>query len=202
MPVRRRVQGLHSRALQVTRAVLSMLWLVVACSLQPPSPVVSLVDARGSATCTAFAVQPRRLVTAAHCVHGSTASYVRQAPVVLGVEQARLLASNAGQDWAVLEPASDLPTFAVAAPLPGLLAVQTSQGSLLESYFDGLAADGSDVRRWSASIDVRPGWSGSPVLQHGLAVGILQSCRGTIWPRKACVRPGFATFFPTTQVPL
>lgn len=177
-------------------------WLFVACSLASTSPVVSIVDASGSPTCSAFAVQPRRLVTAAHCVHAQTTAYVRQAPVALGAEHARLIASNTSQDWAVLEPAVDLPTFATAAVTPGELAVQTSRGTVLESYFDGLAADGSDVRRWSAALDVVPGWSGSPVVQDGYAVGILQSCRGTLWPRKSCARPGFATFFPVTSVPL
>lgn len=182
--------------------VLLVAWLAVACSLAAASPIVALQDAAGQTTCSAFAVQPRRLLTAAHCVHGSPVTYSRDALLTLGAEQAAVVAIDRLQDWAVLEPQTPLPAFGVAEPTPGsvvIVAARSSVGSagrLLESYFAG------DVPRWAAATYAEPGWSGSPVLQHGLAVGILQSCRGETWPRKACAKPGFVTFFPAASVPL
>jgi hypothetical protein len=186
----------------MTRAlVLLCAWLAVACSLAATSPVVTITAPNGSAICSAFAVQPNRLLTAAHCVHTDPVRYERTAPVVVGLERAAVLRVNVDQDWAVLEPAAPLPVFATAAPVPGVLAVRDQLGALREPYFDGFAPDGASVERWSAALDVVPGWSGSPVLQGGRAIGILQSCRGVLWPVKACARPGLAFFFPATAVP-
>lgn len=182
--------------------VLLCAWLAVACSVAATSPVVTITASDGAAVCTAFAVQPRRLLTAAHCVIADPVPYARTAPVVVGVERAAVLRVNADQDWAVLEPASALPTFATAQPTPGALTVRGQAGRLIEAYFDGLARDGSDLNRWSAAVDVVPGWSGSPVLQQGRAIGILQTCRGALWPVKTCDRPGFVTFWPAAAVPL
>lgn len=187
----------------MTRALaLLCAWLVVACSIAATSPVVTLTASNGSAMCAAFAVQPRRLLTAAHCVRANPVTYVRTAPLAVGVEHAAVLRVNVVQDWAVLEPVAPLPAFSTAPPAPGELDVRGQAGSLLESYFDGFAPSGADALRWSAAVDVEPGWSGSPVLQHGRAVGILQTCRGELWPVKACLRPGFVTFFPAYEVPL
>ncbi len=183
-------------------------WLVVACSMAATSPVVAITSPGGETICSAFAARGR-LVTAAHCVKRDPVSFVRQAPVALGVEYARVMRVDRDQDWAVLEPSIELPELVIGEPSLGPLAVEAARadwsvgfGQLLESYYAGNAIDGSDIRRWSAALDVDPGWSGSPIIQNGQAVGLLQSCRGAEWPRKGCARPGFAVFFPASQVPL
>lgn len=190
--------------------VLLLAWLAVACALGPASPVVALVDASGAVRCSAFAVPHQRLLTAAHCVP-EAARHVAftTSPPSWGVEYASVLARNAEQDWAVLEPTITLPELVIAEPELGPVQVQAARadwavalGALLESYYAGNAIDGSDIRRWSASLDVEPGWSGSPVMQGGRAIGILQSCRGVNFPWKACYHPGFVVLFPASQVPL
>jgi len=213
VPVPRGVQARCPGAVRpMSRAlVLLLAWLVVACSLAASSPVVAVTSPSGETVCSAFAVRSHRLLTAAHCVRpdADRVAFVRRAPVTLGVEFASVVRVSRDQDWAVLSPLVELPELVIAEPAPGPLAVEAARpgwsvtlGHLLESYYSGTATDGSDVRRWAAALDVEPGWSGSPVLQAGHVVGILQACRGEQWPRKACVRPGFATFFPASAVPL
>jgi hypothetical protein len=191
------------------RALLAVLLalLGVGCTAATPSPVVGLVDRTGNTLCSAFAVAPRELVTAAHCLRMDPIRFERRAPIAFGYEVAKPVRVNRDQDWAVLSTDADLPTLPVARPHHGLVSVlaakpgwQSSTGRLLESFFAGFAADGSDVRRWSAELDVNPGWSGSPVVQDGAAVGVLQTCRGANWPAKQCARPGFVTFFPIAEV--
>lgn len=193
----------------MTRAlVLLVAWLAVACSLAATSPVVAITAPSGEIVCSAFAARGR-LLTAAHCVHRDPVAFLRQAPVTVGVEYASVLQLNPDQDWAVLQPSVELPELVIAEPAPGAVAVEAARndwewefGELLESYYAGRAADGSDIRRWFAALDAEPGWSGSPVLQRDLVVGILQTCRGAEWPAKTCDRPGFVTFFPASAVPL
>jgi hypothetical protein len=156
----------------------------------------------GETICSAFAARGR-LLTAAHCVHRDPVSFVRQAPITFGAEYASVVRVDHSQDWAVLQLSVELPELVIAAPHPGEVSTQAARddwavafGTLLESYYAGTAP------RWSAALDVEPGWSGSPVLQEGRVIGILQGCRGAEWPRKACARPGFVTFFPAASVPL
>jgi hypothetical protein len=174
---------------------------IAACGEPAPtSPVVAVVDAYGNTRCSAFATRGV-LLTAAHCVPGGTdnVSYRRRASYTVGVDRASVLLVNTEEDWAALDPGpgAALPEFALAEPQPGAVSTQaaiadweTAEGILGESYFAG------DSLRWSAALDVEPGWSGSPILQNGHAIGILQTCRGAEWPSKSCVRPGFVTFFP------
>lgn len=131
--------------------------------------------------------------------------YLRQASWTAGVDRAAAWLVNREEDWAVLDPGPDaaLPELSLAAPAPGVVSTQaaiadwqTVDGTLLESYYAG------ETVRWSAALDVEPGWSGSPIIQHGRAVGILQTCRGEKWPIKTCERPGFVTFFPVLSVPI
>jgi hypothetical protein len=96
-----------------------------------------------------------------------------------------------------------LPEFDLAAPVPGEVSTVAAiadwepvSGTLLDSYYAG------ETVRWSAALDVEPGWSGAPIIQHGRAVGILQTCRGEEWPVERCARPGFVTFFPVLSVPI
>jgi hypothetical protein len=168
---------------------------------------VAVVDPWGNTICSAFAVEPRKLVTAAHCLRTDPVRFERRASISFGYEVATPTRVSRDQDWAVLSTDADLPTLRVARPHHGLVSVvaakhgrQSSTGRLLESFFAGVAADGSDVRRWSAELEVNPGWSGSPVVQDGFAVGVLQTCRGAKWPAKQCARPGFVTFFPIAEV--
>jgi hypothetical protein len=193
----------------VTRALfLLFAWLAVACSLAATSPVVAVVSASGETICSAFAVRGR-LVTAAHCVHSDPVSFIRQAPITSGVDYASVVQLNPDQDWAVLQPTIELPELVIGAPSPGPLSVlparddwQEAFGTLLESYYAGNAIDGSELRQWSAQLDAEPGWSGSPVLQHGYVVGVLQRCRGAQHPVKTCDRPGYIRFFPASAVAL
>lgn len=191
--------------------ILLFAWLVAACSLAATSPVVAVLSPAGETVCSAFAVQPRRLLTAAHCVRpgAERVAFAFRAQLTTGTETASVLRRNPDQDWAVLVPDIELPPLVIAEPSPGPLAVQAARadwalafGVLLESYYAGQAADGSDIRQWFAALDVEPGWSGSPILQGGRVVGILQTCRGAQWPSKRCARPGFVTFFPVSAVPL
>ena len=193
------------------KALLLFCALLVACATAATSPVVALTDGTGATICSAFAVRPERLLTAAHCVPQDAVevTFVRHAPIALGRENASVLRANRDDDWAVLLPATPVPVaFGLAQAADGAVSIvpaidnwRSTDGTVLESYFAGLV-DGVEVRRWSAAIDIAPGWSGSPLLQHGLAVGILQRCRGDAFPRKSCARPGFATFFPTESVTL
>lgn len=178
-----------------------------ACGEPPPtSPVVALLDEAGNTRCSAFATRGV-LMTAAHCVPDDAVdvSYLRRAGYTVGVDRALVVRSSREEDWAVLDPGpgAELPEFDLAEPVPGRVSTQaaiadweTVEGELLESYFAG------DSLRWSAALDVEPGWSGSPVLQYGRAIGILQECRGEAWPVEHCTRPGFVVFFPSLSVPI
>jgi hypothetical protein len=170
----------------------------------PESPVVALLDAAGDTRCSAFAARGM-LLTAAHCIPDGAESvdYLRRASYTVGVDRASVLLVSREEDWAVLDPGPDarLPEFSLADPVPGEVSTQAAiadwepaRGTLLESYYAG------ETVRWSAELDVEPGWSGAPIIQHGRAVGILQTCRGETWPIERCVRPGFVTFFPVLSV--
>lgn len=141
-------------------------------------PVVGLaLKADSPVRCGAVAIGPHRLVTAAHCVDhlklGETAYYVTKElweTPGMGTAQAKL---------AMIDPRTDiayLQTEALLAPMDLRSARDGERVSVLSPRYDealfGVLGQGAGYFR-DTTLDVQPGWSGSPIVgEDGKVVGI------------------------------
>ena len=176
------------------RAACAVLAVTLAgCSLPARAPQSSVVQllCDGLPCCNAFELEtPRgpRLVTAAHCVRDPAApvsylAYGAHVPRSASVESLDPL-----WDRAELVPAQPLPALE-QGPVPPLGVVWAVSG-----WAGWRAAAGQELGAGgdytTTTLNVAPGWSGSPVLDvQGRAIGILVRCE-TLVDRpgaKACI---------------
>lgn len=203
---------------KVTGLVVGMVGLmlgVFSCEspLGPPAPaprdaVVTLEcwhEQEQIPCCNAFTVRRLRglrLETAAHCLHGlaqhERAKYaMRNGPPW---NEAEVESIDEAHDRAELRPldTQGLGELQIgAAPIEGQLVRVVSAYAGWAELIGVVVARGGD--NYATTLDVRPGWSGSPVIDwHGRAVGIATRCVGGDLTEKWC-QPNTGRFIGLEQ---
>lgn len=164
---------------------------MVALSCAPARPsssavVMAFADGQAFPACSAFAVGPRGLVTAAHCLPGARlgdaieyVSHDAWTRTAGGYALADVAYVDQSRDYAVLRTrAAD----AELVPLAIARAPAVAGAIVCARPAPPFAlACGAIVERVGAylrtTIDVRPGWSGAPVTDaSGLVVGLVTAC--------------------------
>jgi hypothetical protein len=168
--------------------ILVLALLIAACNLRPTakSPAAVLVHDDGFAFCGAAAIEPRVLVTAAHCTDYGEVKELRYATdeqrrlFVNAFSNATLKRLDRARDLAWLDIAPDDP------PLPSLTARSARTGEAavaIGAAFGWHKSFGHVLRQDSGfletDISIAPGWSGSPVIAgDGELIGIVSACTG------------------------
>lgn len=141
--------------------------------------------------CNAFATRDGPSVvlnTAAHCLQGAQVGeavpYVTRADALAWVHpeplHARVLSIDADWDRATLAPDVTAPALVTLAKGARTVKVRACAASYGWSYLDGSASSLAQGYT-DSTLDVRPGWSGAPVLNmRAEVVGIVVMCSADI----------------------
>lgn len=159
--------------------------------------------------CNAFAIAPHELATAAHCVEHRTSEeidsprtaragdmiyYVTRREwytTALSAEPSIVTHYDRPHDFATLETSGASAPFVplrVGSLCPHCAneSAVRARSALFEwrshsGHLEGRAIGGLGERWWESTIDVEPGWSGSPVFaSSGVVIGVVSACRGSV----------------------
>lgn len=175
--------GLYLAVIAAIVGVVAGATLLTGCAPQRQAASVNLLTFRDSeafAICQAFAVRgvTPRLLTAAHCLRGAepgaSIAYATQEQwygTAHSYSWAHVVQVDRGADRAVLAPES----LDGLALLDVVAAVPDTVHATAPGWIDAPGAVREHVGQYyESTLDVRPGWSGAPVLDSlGRAVGIV-----------------------------